>query len=250
MPEKNKSKFPHFFIAPNEIFDFEKSDLSVYAKIVYLYICRCENNSKAFPSFRTIGEKCSISRNKSQDAVNELVDAGLIIKVSGVSKGNYGENKSNTYVIVNPEVPSKENDIPQEGIPIPSHGTPIPQDGTNKRTMKKESRKKELQEYIISENDGVFAFYSMLYKRRFGQEHPKMTKEKMEYLLNAKEYFDGYIEDELPDFHLEYAWEVLIEYHLYNLPKSNNGNILAFLDRNGGYGVIGRYIEEMYAMEQ
>jgi hypothetical protein len=243
MAEKNKVKFPHYFVAPNEIFDFEKSDLSVYAKIVYLYICRCENNSKAFPSFRTIGEKCSISRNKAVDAVNELVETGLIIKVSGVNKGNYGENKSNTYVAVNPKV---EKDIPREGTPIPSRGTPIPHHGINKGTKKKESRKKELITYIIGEDNDVFSYYSTKYKTKFNQNHPTMTYEKMDAILRKKQSYEFYFDDMLPDLNPKIVWEDLIDYHFYNLPESNNGNILAFLETNGGYGVIGRYIEEVY----
>jgi hypothetical protein len=244
MAEKKRVKFPHYFVAPNEIFDFEKSDLSVYAKIVYLYICRCENNSKAFPSFRTIGEKCSISRNKAVDAINELVESGLIIKDSGVNKGNYGGNKSNTYVTV----PSKL--LPhstQDGTPIPPHGTPIPQDGINKGTKKKEPRKKELkQQYIISENDDVFAYYSSKYKEKMGVDHPNMIHEKMDSLFLKKTTYEFYFEDTLPDLNKKHVWEDLIDYHFNNLPKSNNGNILAFMDTNGGYGVIGRYIEELY----
>jgi hypothetical protein len=101
--------------------------------------------------------------------------------------------------------------------------------------------------YIISENDGfLFSYYSSKFKDKFGEDHPTMNKEKNEYLVYQKEYFDGYLEDALPDLNIDYVWEDLVDYHFSKLPKSNNGNILAFLEPNGGYGMISRYIEELY----
>jgi predicted transcriptional regulator len=136
----NNTKFQHFYVAPNEIFDFDKSDLSVYAKIVYLYICRCENNSTAFPSFNKIAAKCSISRSSAQRAVNDLVEAGLIIKESGVHKGNFRDNTSNTYVTVDPvnfikTDQQKENGIVSHNMGVVTEDIGVVSGGINKRTI-------------------------------------------------------------------------------------------------------------------
>jgi hypothetical protein len=233
MAEKNKVKFPHYFVAPNEIFDFEKSDLSVYAKIVYLYICRCENNSKAFPSYETVGTKCSIAKSTAQKAVKELVEAGLLIKSSGVNKGTYGKNASNRY---DTQDPSK--------VSIPSRGTGgIPSHGTYKRT--KNSSKKELPFiYLISENEAyMFSYYLKKYKETFGKEHPTMTKEKLDEI--EQNYNELTTELDIS----EDTWINVVDYHFENLSKKNNGNVLGLLSNNamnGGQGPILRYLEEVY----
>jgi predicted transcriptional regulator len=127
----NKTKFENFFVAPNEVFDFDKADLSVHAKIVYLYICRCKNNSRAFPSFNTIANKCSISRSSAQRAVDDLVEAGLIIRESGVHKGDFRDNTSNTYITVDPKPMVSQN------IGLVSENIAMVSDGINKRTSYK-----------------------------------------------------------------------------------------------------------------
>jgi hypothetical protein len=100
--------------------------------------------------------------------------------------------------------------------------------------------------HIISENDGrMFPLYSEKYKEKFGKDHPKMTKEKMEELISNYEYIqEQYFHEGKIDN--DEIWQELIDYHFDNLSSNNDGNILSFLSLNGGYGPIGRYIEELY----
>lgn len=80
-----------YFKAPNRIFDVEY--LSEHAKMVFLYLTRCYNNSNfAFPSFETIAKKCSISKSTAFRAVKELENNGFVTK----KKRGFGE--SNLYV--------------------------------------------------------------------------------------------------------------------------------------------------------
>lgn len=84
-----------FFMSPNDIFDNERLDTK--EKLVYLYLCRCSNNgSAAFPSYSTIGKKCSFSRRSAIEAVNGLVGKGIVKRVP---RGDESGSKSNVYRI-------------------------------------------------------------------------------------------------------------------------------------------------------
>jgi uncharacterized phage protein (TIGR02220 family) len=84
-----------FFIGPNEIFD--RDDAGTHAKIVFLYLCRCANNSTvAFPSYNTIAAKCSMSRRKAIECVEWLVEHRLLEKI--IRRGDE-KNNSNLYKI-------------------------------------------------------------------------------------------------------------------------------------------------------
>lgn len=85
-----------FFQAPNGLFD---SDLTIYDKIVYLYLCRCGNNSRAFPSYQTIANKCGISRRKAIDTIDALVAKGYLIK-HGRLDTSTGNQHSNVYEVI------------------------------------------------------------------------------------------------------------------------------------------------------
>ncbi|MEH7442768.1 hypothetical protein V7201_10730 [Bacillus sp. JJ1122] len=94
--------------------------------------------------------------------------------------------------------------------------------------------------YIISQNDAsVFSYYSKRFEEIFGKEHPTMTEEKMNELDSNYSSLSSDLDID------EDTWIELVDYHFENLPKSNNGNILAFLAPNGGHSCIYRYMEEM-----
>ncbi len=85
-----------YFFGPNEIFDNQIAD--VYEKLVYLYLCRCANNSAAaFPSYQTIADKCSMSRRKAVNAVDSLIAKNLLSKT--IRRGDE-KNQSNLYKVL------------------------------------------------------------------------------------------------------------------------------------------------------
>ena len=89
-----------YFQAPNTIFELA---LSTNEKIALLYLCRCANNaSSAFPSYSTIGKKCSISRSTAIRTVNSLLEKGYLVKHTRPKKN--GDNESNIYEIMFPSV--------------------------------------------------------------------------------------------------------------------------------------------------
>lgn len=101
-----------FFIAPNEIFDSEEA--KVHEKLVYLYLCRCANNSlAAFPSYTKIAEKCSISRRKAIDCVEWLTENGFLAKTV---RRNDDKNMSNLYEIFRGAAKEVVHDMHQGGV--------------------------------------------------------------------------------------------------------------------------------------
>jgi DnaD/phage-associated family protein len=95
-----------YFQAPNDIFDLTVS-LTIYQKIVYLYLCRCSNQgAQAFPSYKTIADKCGMSRRKAIDTVRELIEFNLLTKENrktGTLKDSPKDiNDTNLYILNDP----------------------------------------------------------------------------------------------------------------------------------------------------
>lgn len=98
MDKIRKKERKNWFYSYNVIFDL---DIPYYAKIVYLYLCRCaDEESQAFPSYSTIATKCSISRRSAIRAVKILQEIGLLEKQNRIIESN-GKiiNTSNIYYI-------------------------------------------------------------------------------------------------------------------------------------------------------
>lgn len=218
----------NYFIAPNGIFDLDL-DLKLHEKIVYLYLCRCGNNSTAFPSYNTIAKKCSISRRKAIDVVASLTEKKLLKKY--IRKNDYDENQSNIYEVV----PLGEYHAPPSA-PKSS--------GSDEYAPNKELGYKEINNnnniYLISRNEGsLFRYYAHCYRLHFETEHPTMNKEKNDWLINRFEKLSWELDIN------ESTWCDLVDYHFDNLPPNNDGNILSFLADNGGTGCVYRYLDNM-----
>jgi hypothetical protein len=217
-----------YFMAPNNIFDI---DLKIHEKIVYLYLCRCGNNSTAFPSYNTIAKKCSISRRKAIDAVAMLEGTGLLKKI--YRKNELDENMSNVYEVIPPSAPH----APRSAGYAPGSAEYAP----NKELGINELGYKEKNIYIISNENDVFAYYSRKFKDKFGKDHPSMNEEKMDELRSN-------FEDLSVRFDIDQEqWIDAVDYHFEHLSQNNNGNILSFLAMNGGHSCVYRYLEDMAA---
>ena len=88
-----------WFDSPNAIFRPGLS-LSVYARLVYLYLCRRDaDRGKAFPGYTRMAADCGISRRTAIHAVQELCAVGLITYTAG------NHERANRYVLFHPEDP-------------------------------------------------------------------------------------------------------------------------------------------------
>lgn len=138
-----------FFMVPNDIFDLDLN-LDIYEKMVYIYLRRCANNgSIPFPSYQTIGDKCSMSRRKAIDVVKNLIKKDFLQKEKR-------KNQSNVYHII----PPKEKSYPQPGEQhspgSESHSPEVVNDihqgsaqhSPNKELFIKKERKKETRTHV------------------------------------------------------------------------------------------------------
>jgi len=78
-----------YFKVPNSIFNLR---ISASEFRVLTYICRCRNNSIAYPSYATIARNCCITRNTAITIIKYLEMAGII-------KVEREDRKSNRYTI-------------------------------------------------------------------------------------------------------------------------------------------------------
>lgn len=73
-----------------------ESDLSQRATLVIFYLInRADQENTCFPSVKTIGKECNISTRTVQRALNDLVEAGFIVRESRFHE--QGGQRSNLY---------------------------------------------------------------------------------------------------------------------------------------------------------
>lgn len=85
-----------YFDAPDQIYDV--TNISGYAKCVYLYLCRCaDSKAQSYPSHAKIAGRTGFSISTVRRAIEELIEVGLLTK--GV-RSNGGA--SNLYTLIHP----------------------------------------------------------------------------------------------------------------------------------------------------
>ena len=92
--EQTKQK-PQIFYSYSFIF---LENLSIYAKLVYLYLCKlADRNGKCFPSQRNMARCCNMSTSTVGLAIRKLEQAGLLVTDRRLR--NDGMQTSNWYKI-------------------------------------------------------------------------------------------------------------------------------------------------------
>jgi len=101
-----KKERRNWFYSYNMIWE---QPISEHAKLAYLYLCRCaDDNGQAFPSYATIAQKCSFSRQTAVNALSELKDIGLLSYKRRISSGK--SLTSNLYTIFDTPVLNEAQD--------------------------------------------------------------------------------------------------------------------------------------------
>ncbi|MFZ5996386.1 MAG: helix-turn-helix domain-containing protein [Nitrospirota bacterium] len=86
---------------------FERGDLDLYEKIVYVVLCRfADDRDKCFPSLQTVATAAGCSKRKAADAINSLVAKNLILKTQRTSEE--GDLTSNEYTILSAQAGDQE----------------------------------------------------------------------------------------------------------------------------------------------
>ncbi len=104
-----------YFKLSNNIFEL---GLKPNEFVVLAYIARCSNNnSKAFPSYNKIAEKCNIGLSTAKRVVSELVKNGLLMKENRLTEDNKS-NSTNAYSLT--EKVLGKRDIEKEVVEEPT----------------------------------------------------------------------------------------------------------------------------------
>lgn len=97
-----------YFQAPNLIFD--NAALTIYQKMVLFYLCRAGNNgASAYPSYKTIAQKCAMSLSKAKETVKKLESMGVLVVWR--RREDKWHNKTNIYTINLQAVPIMVSDV-------------------------------------------------------------------------------------------------------------------------------------------
>ena len=103
-----------YFKLSNNIFEL---GLKPNEFVVLAYIARCSNNnSKAFPSYNKIAEKCNIGLSTAKRVVGDLVKNGLLIKEHRLTDDNKS-NSTNAYSLTE-KVLGKKNIVKEDAEEI------------------------------------------------------------------------------------------------------------------------------------
>jgi hypothetical protein len=121
-----------FFQVSNGLIDMcvrGELELSIFARMAYLALCRYGNrDGTAFPSYKKMSLACGMSERKVQDAINELVEVGLVEKKKQYLEkkdGSRGRQISNFYIINIPDnIVGVAGDATHEGEMVAQDATP------------------------------------------------------------------------------------------------------------------------------
>ena len=170
-----------YFQVPNKIFEVE--DISIYAKMTYMYLARCGNQGKqAFPSYKTIADKCGMSRRKAIDSVKELIENKLLRKTERKIKPDM--NKTNLYEVLNPSA--------HHSLGSAQHSPPSAQDAPNKELMYKElDIKKEGKRDGDTNQSPSYQFLHPRIQNIINQEYEcsMWIQENIEYYLDMYKHY-------------------------------------------------------------
>lgn len=121
MARIKKKERKNWFYSYNIIFEYP---ISEHAKIVYLYLCRCsDEEGQSFPSYKTIAEKCSISKRTAMRAVKELQEVGFLSSEKRADEK--GVMSSNLYVIYDsPELEDESTLVTESHYPSDTESLP------------------------------------------------------------------------------------------------------------------------------
>lgn len=134
------------FVVPVEILDVP--DLDIYEQMVYVVLRSFSNarDNSAFPSYETIAKLGRMSRRKAIDAVNQLVEKGLVDKETRMTVTKHGKirNTSNNYTLKRPSQPvhNMHPDSAQRALtPVHDMHPPSAQRAPEHNHLKKSFRK-------------------------------------------------------------------------------------------------------------
>lgn len=224
-----------FYQMPKFLFEGEFKKLSNDAKVLYtllkdrheLSLQRGWVNSKGevylIYTREDMADMLGCSLKKVWKTVNELKDYGLI------EEERQGLNKPNLIYLT---IPGLENGGHVK-YTYPGHVKYTGQDMQNIPTNNTNSSDTDINKTDIYINLPVDAnpyleIYNYYFEKKFNKPHLRVTNKQLADIEEKIDILQSY------DIDLE-EWERAVQEHFETLPKSNNGNIIAFLKASMRY---------------
>jgi hypothetical protein len=220
----NKRENPFVQIDKTMIHD---NRISFKAKGILAYLLSRPNDWQVYEV--EIVKHAKDGRESVRSGIKELIEAGYIERY--MKRGEKGKFEGYEYLVY--ETPDRDG---FHHVGKPDNGKT---DTTNNDLTNNELNNNYKNIYLISDENEVFSYYSQKFKEKFGKDHPTMNEEKMDELRSN--YYDLTSSLDID----EEQWIDAVDYHFDYLSPKNNGNILAFLGRNGGHSPVYRYLEDM-----
>jgi len=223
-----------FYRIPKAFFKTEKyKELSLYAKVIYGFLddrrelslknnwVDAEDNIYLIFTRKEIQEMLCLSNVPVTNAFKQLNEYGLIEEVI------QGLNKPNLIYVCHIDFENIENmrihtindsrvvdNMNQESLKVGSIDTDI-----NKTNLKET----EIYTSLISDDNVFLKIYKDYFYNKFNKEHMRMSNSSFNELAT---WINNLVECGLDTDY----WEEQVQEHFSNLPYSNNGNILAFME--------------------
>lgn len=205
-----------YFQVPNDIFEI---GLDKFEMLAYMYLARLGNQGgNAFPSYNTIAKRTNMSKRKAIDAVKSLESKG-IVKVQRRYNKELNENYPNIYIVEhNLEV---FGGGAQHALGSADNAPGSAQDAPYKELVNKEIDNNNL--HVLS-NVLACTFvetYLFAYQHYLNKQHPRVRESDIDV-----------IEDFMSEVKMDmerHDFERIVNGYFEDLPKNNNGNILAFI---------------------
>lgn len=214
-----------YFQVPNDIFEI---GLDKHELLVYIYLARCGNQcSASFPSYNTIAKKTGISRRKVIECVKSLEEKQLLMKERRYDFEKL-EYYSNLYRL--------EHDVKNRGSAHNALGSEYDALCSEPGAPYKETDYKELEDKepnnsnlhrLDKLNDGYITTYLSI-MQEYGLTHKRVSTSNLFFIVSAITLLKD------NDVELE-DWVAAVRKHFQTLPKSNDGDIVAFLTASKRY---------------
>lgn len=200
----------------------ENPKLSWKAKGILAYLLSLPDDWQIYES--ELVKHAKDGRDSLKKGMQELINAGYIYRER--IRNEKGQLKGYNYLVY--EVPN------QSGFSDVGFSNVGESDTTNIYSTNNDNTKEtiyvsEKRLYALSGENDFLDFYLKTHEHFLGKKHVRVTDEQEKYINHCiAEIKDTY------DIEFE-TWQEEVINHFENLPKSNNGNILAFLKASHRY---------------
>ena len=160
----------------NSFRNIYNSNLSHRAKSVYMYLKdRADSEGRCWPAIRTIALELGLSRSTVKRALDELVEAGYIIKQARFDERKNGGQTSNLYTLC--------SDAPQPPVPEQPAESTLPASG--EEAEKTENVHSSAPDSTPGEQSALFLFPAYSFANGFKERPDGKNAARMLHGLGA-----------------------------------------------------------------